>query len=68
MGLGSQLHTSQYSKIMNFSMRSKDLEIRVKKSNDLYFKTEGVHHKIQNCEFKYQHMILTIPTPVNGIH
>ena len=31
-------------KIIILNMQSKDLKIRAKKSNDLYFKTEGVRH------------------------
>ena len=36
------IQKNEISKIMILSIRSKDLKIRVKMSNDLYFKTERV--------------------------
>ena len=36
------IQEKKISKIMILSMRSKNLKVRAKKSNDLYFKTEGV--------------------------
>ena len=39
------IQKKKISKTMILSMRSKDLKVRVKKANDLYFKTERVKRK-----------------------